>query len=181
LAEKTIIQVALGDHHHAALTSQGEVYTWGEGSNGQLGLGDGRHTVPEPRKVIFAGDDPENQSFVFGITAGGWHTGALVLGSRASDKSREEVRVKDEKSKEKDREDENEERGGTRGIQDEVQAGTDGDGMGRIALGSPHFRIGFAGRGAMSGMGRAAPTPGLRGLRWNRGGQGNNGAGPSEN
>ena len=141
------------------------MYTWGEGSNGQLGLGDGRHTVPEPRKVMFAGDDEENQSFIFGITAGGWHTGALALGSKASDISREKSRVNLEKGQEEEREDEHEERGGTRGI----------------TLGSPHFRIGFAGRGAMTGMGRAAPTPGLRGLRWNRGGQGDPGAGPSDN
>jgi len=171
LEGKTIIQIALGDHHHVALTSKGEVYTWGEGSNGQLGLGDGRSKALEPRKVKFEGDDEANQTFIFGVTAGGWHTGALALGSRLSDKSREKAKDIVDNENEEVREDENEERGGTRGLGDEVQAGT---GMG-MALGQPDFRIGFAGRDV--GLGRGGM--GLRGLRWNR--RRGDEAGPSEN
>ncbi|XP_050224431.1 PH, RCC1 and FYVE domains-containing protein 1 isoform X2 [Mercurialis annua] len=39
-------QIACGSHHVAALSSSGEVYTWGKGTNGQLGHGDikDRHT-----------------------------------------------------------------------------------------------------------------------------------------
>jgi SCF-associated factor 1 len=175
LENKTIIQIALGDHHHVALTSKGEVYTWGEGSNGQLGLGDGRATSPEPRQVKFQGDDDDNQTFIFGITAGGWHTGALALGSRLSDKSREIAKEGVEQKQEEVREDENEARGGTRGVTigDEVRA-ENGTG---VTLGQPFFRVGFAGRGAVPGRG----GQGLRGLRWNRRGGGNSEGGPSDN
>jgi SCF-associated factor 1 len=124
--------------------------------------------------VKFDGDDEANQTFIFGITAGGWHTGALALGSRLSDKSREKAKDIVDNENEEVREDENEERGGTRGLGDEVQVQAGGDGMG-MALGQPHFRIGFAGRGV--GLGRGGI--GLRGLRWNR--RGGDEAGPSDN
>ena len=39
LASKRIVQVACGEAHTLALTQEGEVYTWGHNSNGQLGLG----------------------------------------------------------------------------------------------------------------------------------------------
>ena len=107
------------------------------------------------------------------MTAGGWHTGALVLGSRLSDKAREKAWIITEEEKEAVTEDENEERGGTRGMGDEVQAGP---GMG-MTLGQPFFRVGFAGRGA--GLGRVGQ--GLRGLRWSRRGGGGEEAGPSDN
>lgn len=61
------------------------MWTWGQGSAGQLGLGEVGTTggqVDSPRKVDFdnysTGD--EEKPFVFAITASGWHTGALVLG-----------------------------------------------------------------------------------------------------
>ena len=96
----------------------------------------------------------------------------MALGSRLSDKSREKAKdIVDHEIEEKE-EHENEERGGTRGLGDEVQAGT---GMGMV-LGQPHFRVGFAGRGGV-GLGRGGM--GLRGLRWNRRG-GGDGAGPSD-
>jgi SCF-associated factor 1 len=52
-----VIQVALGDYHTAALTSRGEMWTWGEGTHGQLGLGGPLGTVD--RKVRFPGDEVE--------------------------------------------------------------------------------------------------------------------------
>ncbi|WVQ71765.1 hypothetical protein IAR50_001306 [Cryptococcus sp. DSM 104548] len=89
LQNKQIIQVASGDYHYAALTSKGEMYTWGKGNNGQLGLGElgGKGEEVEPTKVSFDQDtdseddeDDDEGAFVFAITAAGWHTGALVLG-----------------------------------------------------------------------------------------------------
>jgi alpha-tubulin suppressor-like RCC1 family protein len=38
--EETVVQVAAGDYHSLALTASGEFYSWGKGSNGQLGHGD---------------------------------------------------------------------------------------------------------------------------------------------
>ncbi|WVQ78399.1 hypothetical protein IAT38_000485 [Cryptococcus sp. DSM 104549] len=100
LQNKEIIQVALGDYHYAALTSGGEMFTWGQGASGQLGLGAaGRSGGGEgiPRLVSFRTGDSDDDSddegvgsgekkeeegkpFVFSITAAGWHTGALILG-----------------------------------------------------------------------------------------------------
>lgn len=80
---KAVIQVVAGDWHYAALTAQGELYTWGEGGRGQLGLGEvglarGQAT---PLRVQFP-KDGEREAFVFAITAAGMHTGALVLGGK---------------------------------------------------------------------------------------------------
>ncbi|XP_055803444.1 PH, RCC1 and FYVE domains-containing protein 1-like [Solanum dulcamara] len=40
LKDKFVTQISSGSNHVAVLTSKGNVYTWGKGSNGQLGLGD---------------------------------------------------------------------------------------------------------------------------------------------
>lgn len=40
LADCFVEEIACGTYHVAALTSKGEVYTWGKGSNGQLGHGE---------------------------------------------------------------------------------------------------------------------------------------------
>ena len=79
LEDKDIIQIASGDYHSLALTSTGEVWAWGEGSNGQLGHG---MAVAEsaPVKVDFRED-----VFVFGITAAGHHSGALVFGGGSAE------------------------------------------------------------------------------------------------
>jgi hypothetical protein len=56
LQGQDVIQVALGDYHTLALTARGEVYAWGEGDEGQLGLGqEGMRGagVNVPRKVSF--------------------------------------------------------------------------------------------------------------------------------
>lgn len=94
LQGKTVIQVAIGDYHYAALTNKGEMYTWGKNDHGELGLGHGVGDLDEPTRVRFplapttSEDTPaarleqgeEEDAFVFSITAAGWHTGALLLG-----------------------------------------------------------------------------------------------------
>ncbi|GFP86184.1 ultraviolet-b receptor uvr8 [Phtheirospermum japonicum] len=40
IADSCVEEIACGSHHVAILTSKSEVYTWGRGSNGQLGHGD---------------------------------------------------------------------------------------------------------------------------------------------
>lgn len=84
-----VIQVAIGDYHYAALTSRGEMWTWGQGGSGQLGLGQkgsrGGDKVDEPQRVKFEDDDEVGEgeeAFVFSIAAAGHHTGALVLGRK---------------------------------------------------------------------------------------------------
>ncbi|EXB43469.1 putative E3 ubiquitin-protein ligase HERC1 [Morus notabilis] len=43
IAETFVEEIACGSYHVAVLTSKTEVYTWGKGSNGQLGHGDNDH------------------------------------------------------------------------------------------------------------------------------------------
>ena len=107
LQNRSIISVVLGDYHNVALTSSGEVMTWGAYSAGALGLGDPitlvpgtpggfeteeiRRTAEEeqwgeppavemPSKVRFDhGLRKQKDRFCFAIAAAGWHTGALVM------------------------------------------------------------------------------------------------------
>ncbi|KAF5449663.1 hypothetical protein F2P56_030084 [Juglans regia] len=43
IADSSIDEISCGSYHVAVLTSKAEVYTWGKGSNGQLGHGDYDH------------------------------------------------------------------------------------------------------------------------------------------
>ena len=151
-----MIQVALGDYHYAALTSSGELYTWGMGSRGQLGLGStarrGQNEVEEPEKVVFPDDATEagkKGCFVFGIAAAGWHTGALVLGDpkKVSELRSVKKEAPVEASKDED------EMPGSFPRQDQIGN--------HVPLGSFQsiFRVGFAGRGLRGrGMG-SRPSP----------------------
>lgn len=98
LQNRSVISVAIGDWHNAALTADGKVLTWGKFSSGALGLGDpaklppgapGAYTnggrgeprsVGVPTEVRFDYELVESKDrFAFAITAAGWHTGALVI------------------------------------------------------------------------------------------------------
>lgn len=104
LQNRDIIAVVVGDYHFAALTSTGKLLTWGQYSSGALGLGDptklpagtpGGYAnerdkslarvspppVSEPTEVKFGTKNygQGRNVFVFGVTACGWHTGALVI------------------------------------------------------------------------------------------------------
>ena len=97
----------MGDYHNAALTADGKLLTWGQYSQGALGLGDPlelepgspgafataaqrnlarerSREVPQavsiPTEVRFdhTGKKPRDR-FCFAATAAGWHTGALVI------------------------------------------------------------------------------------------------------
>jgi len=150
-----VIQVALGDYHYVALTSAGEVYTWGKGAQGQLGLGGtekrGMTDVLEPEKVVFPGEKHGGRCFVFGIAAAGWHTGALVLGDP---RKRAEPAIAEEDESVEETVPEVREEG-----QDGMPGAFPPGQMGNHAGFAPHvFRIGFAGRGGL--MGRLATQRG---------------------
>lgn len=49
---ESIIQVVASKYHSLALTKEGQVYSWGHGRAGRLGLGD-ENTQPEPRLINF--------------------------------------------------------------------------------------------------------------------------------
>ncbi|KAG8898713.1 hypothetical protein FRB99_007198 [Tulasnella sp. 403] len=108
LLEKSIKSVSLGDYHAVALSTSGQLMSWGQYSNGALGLGDpaslpvgapGGHTteeakasqnritppdVNEPAEVQFGSSDEEEQPVVVLAAAGGWHTAALVVNRKSN-------------------------------------------------------------------------------------------------
>ncbi|BEI79965.1 hypothetical protein CcaverHIS002_0104940 [Cutaneotrichosporon cavernicola] len=79
LADLPVVQVTAGDWHWAALTSKGEMYTWGQNGQGQLGDGS-ENAREEPTRVQFPPGEDGREAFVFSIAAAGMQTGALVLG-----------------------------------------------------------------------------------------------------
>ncbi|XP_067901931.1 probable E3 ubiquitin-protein ligase HERC6 isoform X2 [Heterodontus francisci] len=69
-----IVQVTCGRYHSLALSKDGAVYSWGQNSYGQLGLGEGVHSKLSPNCVISLMGIPVAQ-----IAAGGRHSFALSL------------------------------------------------------------------------------------------------------
>lgn len=49
---KHIKDIACGSSHSAAITSNGELYTWGQGDSGRLGHGDTANQT-RPKQVLF--------------------------------------------------------------------------------------------------------------------------------
>ncbi|GAA5904446.1 uncharacterized protein JCM6883_006494 [Sporobolomyces salmoneus] len=216
-----VIKIAQGDYHNLALTSSGELYSWGSYSAGALGLGHPvlSHTplsappssqpepsvvpdrrpqlnnpnqplpaptrqgnpmfpgfaaprpvvnrprapdrVENPTRIKFHGETEENRTFVYAVTASGWHSGALAVNLDSSQGvtsagGEEEPIIKLEKnSEEAERADQT--------LQAENEANrlgpTGGTWMGR--LGRP-FRVGLAagrGRGANPGGAGGAVRP----------------------
>ncbi|XP_047668103.1 probable E3 ubiquitin-protein ligase HERC4 isoform X1 [Tachysurus fulvidraco] len=74
LSNETVIRVACGNHHFMALTNDGKLFTWGQNSNGQLGLGGDLSSSPSPRFLKSLCGIPLAQ-----ISAGGDHSFALSL------------------------------------------------------------------------------------------------------
>eukprot|EP00808_Paulinella_micropora_P007466 g61948.t1 len=72
LGNKRVSAVAMGDYHAACVTDKGEVYVWGLGSDGQIGVGNKNLHNPMPSKVTaLAGKK------VVGVSCGGGHTAAV--------------------------------------------------------------------------------------------------------
>ncbi|KAG7177409.1 E3 ubiquitin-protein ligase HERC4-like [Homarus americanus] len=73
LARKQTVQIACGCNHTLALTSEGELYSWGQNNLGQLGLGhkDGPQNDPTLIKSLVG-------TPMVHITAGGHHSAVLT-------------------------------------------------------------------------------------------------------
>uniref|UniRef100_A0A4W6EGB5 Uncharacterized protein n=1 Tax=Lates calcarifer TaxID=8187 RepID=A0A4W6EGB5_LATCA len=69
-----VCQVACGSQHSVALTKDGQVYTWGLDSRGQLGLGKRRPGVSSPQHLQSLSATPLVQ-----ISAGGEQSFALSV------------------------------------------------------------------------------------------------------
>ncbi|XP_075211918.1 regulator of chromosome condensation-like [Lycorma delicatula] len=75
LKNKKCVDIACGSSVSFAVTSDGEVYAWGMGTNGQLGTGD-EEDVYEPKKI--QGKQLEGRSVVQ-VSGGGQHTVLLAV------------------------------------------------------------------------------------------------------
>nr|XP_023654904.1 probable E3 ubiquitin-protein ligase HERC6 isoform X1 [Paramormyrops kingsleyae] len=69
-----VIQVACGKYHSLALTKEGEMFSWGRNSYGQLGLGKAISTQDVPSRVLSLIGVP-----VIQVCAGGEHSFAISL------------------------------------------------------------------------------------------------------
>ncbi|XP_043726684.1 probable E3 ubiquitin-protein ligase HERC6 isoform X1 [Cervus elaphus] len=78
LAGIKIIQVACGHYHSLALSKDGQVFSWGQNSHGQLGLGKKLPSQASPQRVKSLEGIPLAQ-----VAAGGAHSFALSLSGTA--------------------------------------------------------------------------------------------------
>ncbi|KAK6494153.1 putative E3 ubiquitin-protein ligase HERC3 isoform X1 [Huso huso] len=74
LCEHRITQVMCGSQHCIALSRDGQLFTWGQNTNGQLGLGKGEPSKPSPQPLKSLSGIPLAQ-----IAAGGDHSFAVSL------------------------------------------------------------------------------------------------------
>ncbi|XP_061230824.1 probable E3 ubiquitin-protein ligase HERC4 isoform X2 [Neopsephotus bourkii] len=74
LGNRDVVQIACGDQHAMALTRGGELFTWGQNTHGQLGVGSQATLTPQPQLVERLKGTPLAQ-----IAAGGAHSAAVSL------------------------------------------------------------------------------------------------------
>jgi len=132
------------------------MYTWGKNDWGQCGIPESdmprgaynarSQSVTKPTRVTFP-PDGDRPAFVFGITAAGMHTGALVLGHPRGKGELPPIPAKRSADHDLDNEEE------ARREQDQPQ----------FVMPPGRFRIGFAGRGLMRGGGLGTRGRGSRG------------------
>ncbi|KAJ7334174.1 regulator of chromosome condensation 1/beta-lactamase-inhibitor protein II [Mycena albidolilacea] len=172
LQNKHVVSMLVGDWHNAALTSSGQLLTWGGYSAGALGLGDPSTLTPGtpgafaterqrldafergignppntdvPTEVRFdhARKTPKER-FCFLACAAGWQTGALVIDTQADGE--------DEGSDEEEELMEDTPRRHVRPVRGGHGLPIQHPHPFGFPVGGP-FRIGFAGRGATRGRG----------------------------
>ncbi|ORE09933.1 RCC1/BLIP-II protein [Rhizopus microsporus var. microsporus] len=74
LDHKQVCKVSFGDYHYGALTSKGEIMTWGNYSSGALGHGANNQDLRAPQYV-----ESLKHMYTFAIGFGGWQSSALVI------------------------------------------------------------------------------------------------------
>ncbi|XP_053795912.1 probable E3 ubiquitin-protein ligase HERC4 [Vidua chalybeata] len=74
LGNRNIVQIACGDQHAMALSRGGQLFTWGQNTHGQLGVGSQTTLTPEPQLVERLKGIPLAQ-----IAAGGAHSTTVSL------------------------------------------------------------------------------------------------------
>ncbi|KAJ8781757.1 hypothetical protein J1605_010741 [Eschrichtius robustus] len=73
LADQHIVHVACGESHSLALSDRGQLFSWGAGSDGQLGLVTTEDSVAVPRLI-----QKLNQQTILQVSCGNWHCLALA-------------------------------------------------------------------------------------------------------
>jgi len=76
LADQHIVHVACGESHSLALSDRGQLFSWGAGSDGQLGLMTTEDSVAVPRLI-----QKLNQQTILQVSCGNWHCLALAAGN----------------------------------------------------------------------------------------------------
>lgn len=71
-------QVACGGSHTAALTDNGQLFIWGRGNEGQLGLGDAR-SRPIPTLLKQLGEDHDTGPAILHVACGALHTIVVLV------------------------------------------------------------------------------------------------------
>ncbi|XP_060191431.1 ultraviolet-B receptor UVR8-like [Lycium barbarum] len=77
LSGLTLVDIAAGGWHSAALTDDGEVYGWGRGEHGRLGFGDDKSSKMLPQQVQLLAEQNIVQ-----VSCGGTHSVALTRDGR---------------------------------------------------------------------------------------------------
>lgn len=75
LADKTCLEVACGTAVSYAVTDTGELYAWGMGTNGQLGMGDNDEDLVQPTRMM---SKQLEKREVIAVSSGGQHTVLLA-------------------------------------------------------------------------------------------------------
>lgn len=73
LKDRFVVQIACGEYHTLALTNLGDVYAWGRGFEGQLGLTQNVETSSTPKYINFFAD----KKVIF-IACGAYHSLAIT-------------------------------------------------------------------------------------------------------
>ncbi|KAF5387338.1 hypothetical protein D9757_005797 [Collybiopsis confluens] len=181
LQNRSVISVVLGDYHFAAVTAGGKLLTWGQYSDGALGLGDPgelapgtpggfaneahrRHAlesnrgtppnVDNPTEVRFDHNRKKTKDrFCISAAASGWHTGALP--NQSDDDSDLETESETLQAYSRHRHMRNPGRAREQGETPPIIPGgvIPGPNIPFLGRGGNPFRIGFAGRGMHRGRG----------------------------
>ncbi|KAK1345737.1 hypothetical protein QTO34_008201 [Cnephaeus nilssonii] len=78
LADQHIVHVACGESHSLALSDRGQLFSWGAGSDGQLGLMTTEDSVAVPSLFCFRLIQKLNQQTILQVSCGNWHCLALA-------------------------------------------------------------------------------------------------------
>lgn len=73
IKDRFIVQIACGEYHSLALTNNGDVYAWGRGFEGQLGLTRNVETSSTPKYIKFF----SNKKVIY-IACGAYHSLAIT-------------------------------------------------------------------------------------------------------